>query len=94
VVHDDVARALRRFGGRVDLVAVDPPRTGLGAEVVRSIARTRPRAIAYVSCDPATFARDVRALGALGYRLDVLRAFDAFPMTRHVELVGRLLPQR
>jgi tRNA/tmRNA/rRNA uracil-C5-methylase (TrmA/RlmC/RlmD family) len=56
--------------------------------VVSAIARRSPRAVAYVACDPAAFARDVRTLADLGYPLVEVRAFDAFPMTHHVEAVG------
>ncbi|MBN1174254.1 MAG: class I SAM-dependent RNA methyltransferase [Micromonosporaceae bacterium] len=91
-VRGDVASVLGNPRWRsIDLVVADPPRTGLGARVAERIASRDPRAVALVSCDPATFARDVRAFAALGYRLDVLRAFDAFPMTQHVEVVGRLV---
>ena len=74
-----------------DLVVLDPPRTGAGAAVVRTIAAAGPRAVAYVSCDPASFARDVGAFRAAGWRLAALRAYDAFPMTSHVESVGLLV---
>ena len=60
--------------------------------VVRRLAALRPQRIAYVSCDPATFARDLAVFAEHGYRMDGLRAFDAFPMTHHVECVGVLLP--
>jgi tRNA/tmRNA/rRNA uracil-C5-methylase (TrmA/RlmC/RlmD family) len=48
--------------------------------------------VAYVACDPAAFARDVRTFATVGWRLAALRGFDLFPMTQHVELVGLLLP--
>jgi hypothetical protein len=51
------------------------------------------RAVAYVSCDPATLARDIAVFGRLGWRLDQLRAFDIFPMTHHVECVAVLAPR-
>jgi tRNA/tmRNA/rRNA uracil-C5-methylase (TrmA/RlmC/RlmD family) len=90
----DVAAELRGTRWpRVDLVVLDPPRAGVGAAVVEGVARRRPRAVAYVSCDPAAFARDVAAFAAAGYRLDRLRGYDAFPMTHHVECVGLLTPQ-
>jgi tRNA/tmRNA/rRNA uracil-C5-methylase (TrmA/RlmC/RlmD family) len=73
-----------------DLVVLDPPRAGAGAAVVRTLVRAAPRAVAYVACDPASFARDVATFRAAGWRLAALRAFDAFPMTHHVELVGLL----
>jgi tRNA/tmRNA/rRNA uracil-C5-methylase (TrmA/RlmC/RlmD family) len=78
--------------GAFDLVVLDPPRAGAGARVVAQIAARRPRAVAYVSCDPASFARDVATFADRGLRLVDLRAFDLFPMTQHVECVGLLTP--
>jgi len=75
-----------------DVVVLDPPRAGAGASVVRTIAGSSARAVAYVACDPAAFARDVATFRAAGWRLAALRAFDAFPMTHHVECVGLLMP--
>ncbi|TQS41305.1 methyltransferase [Cryptosporangium phraense] len=75
----------------VDLVVLDPPRSGAGAAVVRAVASRSPRAIAYVACDPAAFARDVATFAEVGYALQRVRAFDAFPMTHHVECVGTLI---
>ena len=90
-VPGDVARVIDnpRWRG-VDLVVLDPPRTGAGRAVVSAIADRSPRAVAYVACDPAAFARDVRTFGELGYRLAAVRAFDAFPMTHHFETIGLL----
>ncbi|MFC3505222.1 class I SAM-dependent RNA methyltransferase [Micromonospora krabiensis] len=94
VVEARVETALtrRRITGPVDVVVLDPPRTGAGSRVVRELAAVGPRAIGYVACDPAAFARDVRTFAGLGWRLAALRGFDLFPMTQHVELVGLLLP--
>jgi tRNA/tmRNA/rRNA uracil-C5-methylase (TrmA/RlmC/RlmD family) len=92
VVEARVERALRRLAGPVDLVVLDPPRTGAGARVVRAVVAAAPRAIAYVACDPAAFARDVATFRAAGWRLAGLRAYDCFPMTHHVECVAVLLP--
>ncbi|MGC5288683.1 class I SAM-dependent RNA methyltransferase [Micromonospora sp. DT231] len=88
----ETALARRRITGPVDVVVLDPPRSGAGAQVVRDIAAAGPRAVAYVACDPAAFARDVRTFTELGWRLAALRGFDLFPMTQHVEQVGLLLP--
>jgi tRNA/tmRNA/rRNA uracil-C5-methylase (TrmA/RlmC/RlmD family) len=88
----ETALARRRVTGPVDLVVLDPPRSGAGARVVRDIVAARPRAVAYVACDPAALARDVRTFADLGWRLAALRGFDLFPMTQHVELVGLFLP--
>ncbi|WP_433084603.1 class I SAM-dependent RNA methyltransferase [Dactylosporangium sp. CA-052675] len=78
---------------RVDLVVLDPPRSGAGRAVVEAIAARAPRAVSYVACDPAAFARDVRTFGELGFDLTGLRAFDSFPMTQHFETIGRLTPR-
>lgn len=78
---------------RADLVVLDPPRTGAGREVTSAICRLQPRAIAYVACDPAALARDTAYLRDRGYGLVALRAFDAFPMTHHVECVALFTPQ-
>jgi tRNA/tmRNA/rRNA uracil-C5-methylase (TrmA/RlmC/RlmD family) len=73
------------------LVIADPPRAGLAREVVGYLTGDSPaERFAYVSCDPATLARDLALLIGGGWRLDGLRAFDAFPMTHHVECVAAL----
>ncbi|NUT43590.1 MAG: class I SAM-dependent RNA methyltransferase [Thermoactinospora sp.] len=87
-----VEEALDRFDiERADLVVVDPPRSGLGREVVDRIAGLRASRVVYVSCDPATLARDLAWFDERGYTLADLRAFDAFPMTHHVECVALLV---
>ncbi len=93
VVRSDVERALGNPRWRsVDLVVLDPPRTGAGRAVVQAIIDRSPRAVAYVACDPAALARDVRTFREAGWRLAELRAFDLFPMTHHVECVALLQP--
>lgn len=85
VTPELVARELQR----VDLAVLDPPRQGAGLAVAGAlIALPRLRRIVYVSCDPASFARDLRAFLDAGWALGRLRAFDLFPMTEHVELVA------
>jgi tRNA/tmRNA/rRNA uracil-C5-methylase (TrmA/RlmC/RlmD family) len=90
VVRSNVERF--RPADEPDVVVLDPPRRGAGAAVVRALVAAAPRAVAYVACDPAAFARDVATFRAAGWRLAALRAFDAFPMTHHVECVGLLVP--
>lgn len=83
-----------RRGARVrkaDLVVLDPPRSGAGREVVAQIVGLAGRKIAYVSCDPATLARDLGYFSERGWTLESLRAFDAFPMTSHVECLAVLV---
>lgn len=75
-----------------DVVVLDPPRKGAGRAVVEAIARHRPARVVYAACDPASLARDVSVFAGQGYRLSRLRAFDAFPMTHHVECVALLVP--
>ncbi len=81
-------RRLAALPDRVDLVVLDPPRSGAGRGVVTGIAGLRPRAVVYVACDPAALARDTAYLTRLGYALGEVRAFDAFPMTHHLETVA------
>ncbi|WP_173101143.1 class I SAM-dependent RNA methyltransferase [Actinomadura verrucosospora] len=76
---------------RADVVVLDPPRTGAGRAVVEQVTRLAGRKIAYVSCDPATLARDLGYFGERGWTLETLRAFDAFPMTQHVECLATLV---
>jgi tRNA/tmRNA/rRNA uracil-C5-methylase (TrmA/RlmC/RlmD family) len=74
----------------VDVVVLDPPRKGAGKPVVESIVAGQPDRIVYVACDPAALARDLATFASHGYALTALRAFDAFPMTHHVECVALL----
>ena len=87
----DVAKLLPRVSN-TDVILLDPPREGAGKIVVAEMSRLRPRAIVYVSCDPASLARDTAYLKAHGYSLSKIRAFDLFPMTHHVECVAQYLP--
>jgi 23S rRNA (uracil1939-C5)-methyltransferase len=79
----------KRFAA-ADLLVMDPPRVGLAEEMRAAIAADGPARCVYVSCDPATLARDLRGLVDAGYRIADLRAFDLFPQTPHVEAVVRL----
>ncbi|MBR4169292.1 MAG: 23S rRNA (uracil(1939)-C(5))-methyltransferase RlmD [Lachnospiraceae bacterium] len=70
-----------------DVIVVDPPRKGCDSKCLETMAHMKPSKIIYVSCDPATLARDVKYLSENGYRLTKARAFDNFPQTVHVETV-------
>lgn len=90
IVEGKVERSLSKFK-RADLILLDPPRSGAGKDVVNAMAKLEPRAIVYVSCDPASLARDATYLVELGYKLDGIQSFDLFPMTQHIECVARFL---
>ena len=82
-----LAAQLAAEGIRPDVVVVDPPRKGLASEVVDTIARMAPNRIVYVSCDPATLARDIKRFAPMGYEPVKAEAVDLFPRTAHVECV-------
>ena len=81
------ALELEKNGVRPDVVVVDPPRKGLNADTIEALHRMAPRRIVYVSCDPATLARDVAMLKQRGYALQSATAADLFPKCAHVETV-------
>lgn len=83
-----VEEYLQRLTATPSTVIVDPPRTGISAEALDRIAALAAPRIIYVSCDPATMARDARKLADAGYTLETLRAFDLFPNTPHIESLG------
>lgn len=83
----DVAKKLARENLRPDVITVDPPRKGLAADVVESIAEMQPGRVVYVSCDSATMARDVKRLADLGYTAQRACAVDMFPRADHIETI-------
>lgn len=86
----DTPEVVEKFlseGVTPDVVVVDPPRKGLAPEVPEGIAKLKPSKILYVSCDPATLARDVKKFTELGYGVTKVQGVDLFPRTRHVETV-------
>ena len=87
VIGGDAARELPELG-ELDALVVDPPRAGLAKGVVGDIAAARPRRVAYVSCDPQTWARDVALFEQSGYRLARATPVDLFPQTYHVEVAS------
>lgn len=84
------ALKLEQEGVRPDVVVVDPPRKGLNADTIEALSRMAPKRIVYVSCDPATLARDVALLKERGYTLQTALAADLFPRCAHVETVVTL----
>ena len=87
----DVAKKLARENLCPDVITVDPPRKGLAADVVESIAEMQPGRVVYVSCDSATMARDVKRLADLGYTAQRACAVDMFPRADHIETVCQLV---
>ncbi len=83
----DVAKILPRFSA-ADVIVLDPPREGAGKDVIDQMVALRPQRIVYVACDPAALARDTAFLQSSGFQLRLLRAFDLFPMTHHIECVA------
>lgn len=83
----EAALKLEAQGIHPDVVVVDPPRKGLNADAIEAITRMSPRRLVYVSCDPATLARDVALLKQRGYKLQTTQAADLFPRCAHVETV-------
>lgn len=83
---------LRQVGAKhpPDLIVVDPPRAGLGEKVVPILGQVKARQLCYVSCDPATLARDLKGLVEAGYRIDTIHLVDLFPQTFHLETVVHL----
>ena len=90
VVHAGVAEWMRGRALSSDFVLLDPPRAGAESAVIKGIVDSRAPRVSYVSCDPATLARDLKKLMAGGYVIEALRAYDLFPQTHHVETVVRL----
>ena len=87
----DAARILYERGERPDVIVIDPPRKGCDAAVITTIAAMRPTRVVYVSCDPATLARDLKQFTAEDYNIEAVTPVDMFPCTAHVETVCQLV---
>ena len=92
VQHLSVEHYLQRRGiQRTDTLLLDPPRTGISTEAMSAMIGLKPGRVVYLSCDPATLARDVKRLTEAGYRLEHIEAFDLFPNTAHIETLAVLV---
>jgi 23S rRNA (uracil1939-C5)-methyltransferase len=91
-VKGETLAFLRRYSKKEipDVIVVDPPRVGLGPETTAQLARIAAPEIVYVSCDPATLARDLRTLSGSGYAIESINLVDLFPQTFHLETVVAL----
>ena len=83
----------RRFA-RPDVVLLDPPRAGLAESALKAVADLRAQKIVYLSCDPATLARDTARFVERGYRVASVEGFDLFPQTPHLQALVVLEPSR
>ncbi|WP_121013145.1 class I SAM-dependent RNA methyltransferase [Hydrogenivirga caldilitoris] len=93
-IKSDAYRHLKNRGGEVlDLVVLDPPRSGLERKEIDLLVNNQPERIVYISCNPATLARDLKALLKGGYRLEQVKLVDMFPQTYHIESVSYLRVQ-
>lgn len=93
-INADAAKAasqLEKEGVRPDVVILDPPRKGCDAALIETVVRMAPDRVVYVSCDPATLARDLKLFDTLGYQTQSVTPVDMFPRTHHVESVARLV---
>ncbi|MGP8157769.1 MAG: 23S rRNA (uracil(1939)-C(5))-methyltransferase RlmD [Candidatus Acidiferrales bacterium] len=86
----DVEQFLGKYKGKPDLAVLDPPRAGLTLGAIARLAKAAPARITYVSCEPPTLGRDLKALCAAGYTIAEVRLFDLFPQTFHMEAVVKL----
>lgn len=86
----EAAEKLAESGLNPDVILLDPPRKGCGAETIAACVKMAPERIVMISCSPATAARDCKLFAESGYRVETVRAFDLFPRTRHIECVVKL----
>jgi tRNA/tmRNA/rRNA uracil-C5-methylase (TrmA/RlmC/RlmD family) len=91
-IHGDIEKVLQERvlpqGEKIDLIVLDPPRIGCEKTMLKAIADLQPQKIIYISCNPATQARDVKYLNECGYYLQSLLPVDMFPQTEHIEVIG------
>jgi 23S rRNA (uracil1939-C5)-methyltransferase len=88
----DVEKTIPRFlSTRFNSVLINPPRRGCSSEILNHISRINPRVIVYVSCNPATLARDLKLLIAGGYHIETIQPVDMFPQTYHIETIVKMI---
>jgi 23S rRNA (uracil1939-C5)-methyltransferase len=85
----DIRKSLPQVSARPDVMIIDPPRSGMHGDVVRQVLKMQPRRIVYVSCNPATMARDIGMMKE-SYSVPEVQPFDMFPHTHHIESVARM----
>lgn len=87
----NVESFIGKMDEKIDTVFLNPPRKGCEPAVIKAMARLKPQKIIYISCDPATLARDLALMCEQGYKIDAVQPFDMFPQTAHVETVVKLV---
>lgn len=87
---DDAERYLARNRSEFDIIIIDPPRHGLNASIIKMLCNIKPKKIIYVSCNPTTFARDIKEFEKRSIYLKKVQPIDMFPQTHHIECVGQL----
>src|SRR6185503_9384426 len=92
--HGEALAFLERTKGRSDVTVVDPPRAGVGLPLARALASRAGRLLVYVSCEPATLARDLAAFLAEGLHIRSARLYDLYPLTHRVEAIVALSPSK
>jgi len=90
-VHSTTENYLNAARGRWDYAVIDPPRAGLGEQAAKLLARLAIPSLAYVSCDPATLARDLSTLLGSGYKVEQAHLVDVFPQSYHIETILHLV---
>jgi tRNA/tmRNA/rRNA uracil-C5-methylase (TrmA/RlmC/RlmD family) len=89
-VGEVMKRQFTKRGRQADVVILDPPRSGCDRQVLDAVRKTAVKKVIYISCNPATQARDLRYLGEAGFSLECLQPIDMFPQTGHIEVIARL----
>ena len=89
----DIRQSLPKISNRPDVLIIDPPRSGVHPDVLKVVLALSPERIVYVSCNPATLARDLNLLKAV-YRVQQVQPVDLFPHTYHIESVAKLQKMR
>ena len=89
-IHGLCERVVARIDEPIDVIVLDPPRSGCKKELIQACSRLSPREIVYVSCNPATLARDLALFGQFGYRPLLIQPIDMFPRTYHIETIVSL----
>lgn len=89
----DITKELKKLISRkqIDAIIFDPPRKGIEEDILKEISKIGLKEIVYISCNPATFARDIEILNRCGYSLDRVQPVDMFPQTSHIEIIGKLI---